>query len=82
MNEGKFEQNFVWYEWSFVSPADMPSSLGTEHPSYSGGRSRTTPPEGEVRGYGMPGDDTRKRVPDEERPHHDGFNRRAGLQLP
>lgn len=25
MNEDRFEQNFAWYEWSFVSPEDVPS---------------------------------------------------------
>ena len=24
MNETKFSENFVWYEWGFVSPEDFP----------------------------------------------------------
>ena len=24
MNDDRFDQNFVWYEWSFVSPGDVP----------------------------------------------------------
>jgi hypothetical protein len=24
MNEDRFDQSFVWYEWSFVSPGDVP----------------------------------------------------------
>lgn len=24
MNENGFGEHFVWYEWSFVSPSDMP----------------------------------------------------------
>jgi len=26
MNEKGFGENFVWYEWSFVSPDDFPSA--------------------------------------------------------
>ena len=25
MNEDRFDQNFMWHEWSFVSPSDFPS---------------------------------------------------------
>lgn len=25
MPEEQFDQNFVWYEWSFVGPGDVPS---------------------------------------------------------
>ncbi len=25
MNDERFDENFVWYEWSFVSPAEMPT---------------------------------------------------------
>jgi hypothetical protein len=24
MNEDRFDQNFTWYEWSFVSPTEVP----------------------------------------------------------
>ena len=24
MSEDRFDQNFIWYEWSFVSPGDVP----------------------------------------------------------
>jgi hypothetical protein len=25
MYDDQFDQNFVWYEWSFVAPADVPT---------------------------------------------------------
>jgi hypothetical protein len=25
MDDGAFDQNFTWYEWGFVSPAEVPS---------------------------------------------------------
>ena len=28
MNETGFNENFVWYEWSFVSPEDLPPDHG------------------------------------------------------
>jgi len=52
MNEGKFEQNFVWYEWSFVSPAEMSSGdVGAD-------RARTSPTD--VEGYGSERRDTQR----------------------
>jgi hypothetical protein len=30
MNEKGFSENFVWYEWSFVSPDDFPHSDSTQ----------------------------------------------------
>jgi hypothetical protein len=26
MNEGDFNSNFIWYEWGFVSPEQLPTS--------------------------------------------------------
>jgi hypothetical protein len=25
MNDERFDQNFVWYEWGFVSPGEVPT---------------------------------------------------------
>lgn len=35
MDEGTFESNFVWYEWTFVSPSDVPE----DDPQGKNGRS-------------------------------------------
>jgi hypothetical protein len=37
-DDNKFDQNFMWYEWSFVSPEEMPCDEA---------------PTGEVEGHGM-----------------------------
>jgi len=49
MPEEQFDQNFTWYEWSFVCPGDVPSddlrtTGANEYPDV-GGHSITTRPE-------------------------------------
>lgn len=38
MGDDKFDQDFMWYEWSFISPEEMPCDEA---------------PTGEVEGHGM-----------------------------
>jgi hypothetical protein len=42
MNEDQFDQSFVWYEWSFVSPDDVPSDDLQVTGSASGGMMTAT----------------------------------------
>jgi hypothetical protein len=42
MDEGAFDQNFCWYEWGFVSPAEMPREEVTVRAS--GNRSESSTP--------------------------------------
>ena len=58
MNEDRFDQNFVWYEWSFVSPADMPHD------------DLRVPSDADVRGYAALG---RAETQDHDWRRHNGF---------